>query len=252
MGLVFYGDCGNGGDNGGGIVSNGEELDRIRKAYRNYSQIGITQKKWTSTNPGNQIIWQECKNKMKEILEAHGFFPLTHHRILDIGCGSGRVLETFRQWGASPNNLYGVDLRNKCIEKSKREFPEFTFLVGNAERLNFKDHTFDLVLLFTVFSSILDNRMAFNIAKEINRILITNGAIIWYDFRFNNPINLNVRKMTKKNIQSFFPNFNNYSFKITVLPPLARRLGRYTHLLYPKLAAVPFLLTHYLSILKKP
>lgn len=188
---------------------------------------------------------------MKEILEAHGFSPFAHYRILDIGCGSGRVLETFRQWGASPNDLYGVDLRNECIEKGKREFPEFTLLVGNAERLSFKDHTFDLVLLFTVFSSILDDRMAFNIAGEINRILSTNGAIIWYDLRFNNPANPNVRNMTKNNIQLLFPNFNNYSVKITVLPFLARRLGLYTNLLYPKLASIPFLLTHYLSLLIK-
>jgi ubiquinone/menaquinone biosynthesis C-methylase UbiE len=252
MELGFYADFGNGGDIGGEIVSGGEEINRIKKAYLNYSQRKISQKKWSVINPGNQLIWQECKNKMKEILEDHGFFPLSHHRILDIGCGSGRVLETFRQWGSSPNNLYGVDLRNECIEKGKREFPEFTFLIGNAEYLNFQDHTFDLVLVFTVFSSILDNQMSFSIAKEIDRVLINNGAVLWYDFRFDNPKNLNVRGMTIKNIQLFFPKFNIYPFKITVLPPLARRLGRYTHIIYPKLAAIPFLLTHYLCLLKKP
>jgi hypothetical protein len=39
---------------------------------------------------------------------------------------------------------------------------------------------------------------------------------------------------------------------ITLLPPLARRLGFLTGWLYPTLAAVPWLRTHYIGLLNKP
>jgi hypothetical protein len=103
----------------------------------------------------------------------------------------------------------------------------------------------DMVLLFTVFSSILDHRMAENVATEVRRVLKPGGAVLWYDFRYDNPSNPHTRGMTKRHIRRLFPGFTLNLRTITSLPPLARRLGRATSWLYPVLAAGPFLRTHY-------
>lgn len=76
--------------------------------------------------------------------------------------------------------------------------------------------------------------------------------MIWYHFRYNNPTNPNVRGMTKRLIRRFFPDFRMKLHSITLLPPLARRLGRLTPVLYPVLAAIPPLRTHYLGVLIRP
>ena len=135
---------------------------------------------------------------------------------------------------------------------ARERFPEISFHRANAEALPFPDCSFDLVLLFTVFSSILSREMTFNIASQVRRILRSGGAIVWYDFRFNNPFNPNVRRVVRSAIRELFPQFSLRLQAVTLLPQLARRLGPLTPRLYPVLARIPFLRTHYLGLLIKP
>lgn len=52
--------------------------------------------------------------------------------------------------------------------------------------------------------------------------------------------------------QRLFRDFHMDLQRITLLPPVACRLGPAMRLLYPVLAAVPPLRTHYLALLVKP
>jgi ubiquinone/menaquinone biosynthesis C-methylase UbiE len=135
------------------------------------------------------------------------------------------------------------------IAEVRQRCPDLHFQCANAEQLEFPEASFDLVLLFTVFSSILDGQMARNVACEVTRVLKPGGAVLWYDFRYDNPRNPNVRGMTRRHIGTLFPGFQMHLHTITLFPALARRLGHLTSLLYPVLAAMPPLRTHYLGLL---
>ena len=76
--------------------------------------------------------------------------------ILDIGCGSGWGLSYFHHLGALPENLYGIDIIDERISNAKTNFPNYNFLSGNASNLPYKNQTFDIIYISTVFSSILD------------------------------------------------------------------------------------------------
>jgi len=228
-----------------------DEIRRIIQVYKHYRKDITIQERWNPNNPGNQTILQERHQAMKMILKKHGFWPLKGLRILDVGCGKGDVLASLLQWGAQPENLFGVDLIFEHVMIAKQRYSNLNFQCANAEYLEFKDECFDLVLLFTVFSSILDDITACNIAREITRVLRPKGAVLWYDFRYKNPKNPHVRAMKKYHIYQFFPNFKIHLQTITLFPPLARRLGKFTPLLYPTLSKLPFLRTHYLALLIK-
>jgi len=232
-------------------MENSLEVQRLRSVYEEYNSCGLGRSKWSPSNQGNAAIVRERNQKTLDCLENGGFLPLSARRILDVGCGTGTVLGTFKDWGAKPQNLFGVDLLPERIRRAQERFPEFTFQPANAESLPFADGAFDLVALFTVFTSILDPNMATNVAREIARVLRRGAAILWYDFRFNNPFNRHVRGMTIKSISELFPDFDLRLKPITFLPPLARRMGPMTDFLYPPLARVPFLRTHYLGLLNK-
>jgi ubiquinone/menaquinone biosynthesis C-methylase UbiE len=60
------------------------------------------------------------------------------------------------KYGARPENLYGIDLLDERIEEAKRLSPNIDFRCGNAEELPYEDGLFDIVIQFTVFTSILD------------------------------------------------------------------------------------------------
>ena len=228
------------------------EVQRLKQVYNVYRESQAIQAQWDESNLGNHAILRERQRAIRSLLSTHGFLPLTSCRVLEVGCGSGKVLASLLELGARPENLYGMDLLPERIAEAQKHYPDLQFQCANAEQLEFPNAHFDLVLLFTVFSSILDGQMACNVAHEVSRVLRPGGAVLWYDFRYNNPRNPNVRGMTKRHIETLFPDFHMRLRTITVLPLLARRLGRLTSVLYPVLAAIPPLRTHYLGLLVKP
>jgi SAM-dependent methyltransferase len=228
------------------------EADRLKHVYQEYADRGFGHSKWSRTNRGNQAAWDECGTRMRRLLNERGYLPLGTRRVLDVGCGAGERLASFEQMGARPGNLFGVDLIPERISAARQSYPRIRFEVVNAEALPFEDEAFDLVTVFTVLTSILDRRMAANISREINRVLVPGGAVLLYDFRIRNPLNRHVRGLSRRQIVALFPGFKLSLKTITLLPPLARRLGGLTKLFYPPLSSLPFLRSHYLGILVKP
>ncbi|MEW6301889.1 MAG: class I SAM-dependent methyltransferase [Verrucomicrobiota bacterium] len=228
------------------------EVERLQSVYREYGERGWGQTKWAPANRGNQAMQRERARMLEQLLRDTGCFPLRQRRILDVGCGGGELLAGFEDWGAKPENLFGVDLLAERICRAKANHPRFNFQRANAESLPFEDEWFDLVTVFTVFSSILDPQMTRNVSREISRVLRPGGAVVWYDFRMNNPFNPHVRGIARGEIRRLFSGHDARLRTITLLPPLARRLGVLTPLLYPCLASLPFLRSHYLGVLGKP
>jgi ubiquinone/menaquinone biosynthesis C-methylase UbiE len=228
------------------------ETDRIADVYRAYDASVEVQARRDPLNRGNIRIAKERFRGITGLLGACGLLPLTGKRILDVGCGSGSVLASLVGLGAEARDLYGIDLLADRVETAHRMWPGMTFRCGNAERLDFPDNSFDLVLLFTVFSSIASDDVAHKVAGEVTRILRTGGALLWYDMRYSNPQNPHIRGITRRHLRAFFPDWSTALRSMTLLPPLARRLGPLTAALYPVLAAIPPLRTHYLGVLVKP
>jgi ubiquinone/menaquinone biosynthesis C-methylase UbiE len=123
---------------------------------------------------------------------------------------------------------------------------------GTASELPFPDHSFDLVSQFMLFTSVLDLRMRFQIAEEIDRVLAPGGRFLWYDFAFNNPANPDVRGIHLAEVRKLFPAFSIKSRRITLAPPLGRAIGRLGPALYYLVSKVRPLCTHYMCLLKKP
>ncbi len=227
-----------------------DEVERIKRVYAGYRREERGER-WRLDNPGNAMIYRERQQTMRSLLDEEGFLPLGQRKVLEIGCGGGGVLATLLELGAVPENLYGVDLLEDRIDEARAHYPQMHFECANAEHLPYPDEHFDLVLFFTVFSSIFYERMRFNIAHEAVRVLKPHGGILWYDFRYNNPSNPHVRGMGRQEMIRLFPGFSVKLRPITLLPPLARRMGRLTYSLYPLLSVLFFLRTHYMALIRK-
>ena len=48
--------------------------------------------------------------------------------ILDVGCGNGKWLRTLMEWGATANNLHGIDLLPDRVEKALQVSPNIDFI----------------------------------------------------------------------------------------------------------------------------
>ena len=66
----------------------------------------------------------------------------------------------------------------------------------------------------------------------------------------NNPFNKDVLKMNIDDINYIFPSMERYLKRITVLPPVMRRLGALSKIIYPTLSKIKILNTHYLGLFR--
>ncbi len=228
-----------------------DEQSRLRSVYARYRESDKKQQAWSLGNPGNARILDERSHTVEELLGS--VLPLrADARVLEIGCGSGDVLSGCTRHGIPTNALVGVDLLHDRLIEGRRHHPILSLCCADARRMPFGDGTFSLLLVFTVFSSILDDAFAHVMACEIDRVLEPGGSVLWYDFRYRNPKNPDVRPMTAAGIDRLFPPYVKRQRTITLLPPLARRLGGMTPFLYPLLSTVPMLRTHICGLFTKP
>jgi len=225
------------------------EAERIAQAYRSRDKSAT--RRWDMGNAGNRHILAERRRLTTRLLDRAGWLPLAARRVLDVGSGTGAELAWFREVGARDANLVGIDLLPERVEAARKSYPGLEFHAGNAERLPFPDSSFDVVVACTLFSSILDVGMAASVAGEIQRVMRPGGGLLWYDFRYDSPSNPNVRGVGERRVRALFPNLTGELIRLTLVPPLARRLGPLTPAAYPVLVAFPPLRSHLLGLLRK-
>jgi SAM-dependent methyltransferase len=233
-------------------VSRGEEAARLRKVYREYDSDLATRDRW-GDNIGNRLMLAERDNAVATILRASGLLPWPGGRVLEIGCGSGRNLALLQRLGIPTSALTGVDLIPERIEQARSRLPDVALECADATDLPYESGTFRLILLFTVTSSILDRGVASRLAAEVRRLLMNGGGVLWYDMRVGNPRNPNVRGVNRNEIEALFPDYSIATLRsITLLPPMARQVGRFVPWLYRPLAALPILRSHLIGLFIRP
>jgi colanic acid biosynthesis glycosyl transferase WcaI len=226
------------------------EHDRIRNVYHYYDNSEVEQRKRDMSNPG---VRHNAATRWAVLREAFSRAEIHDGvRVLDVGCGSGgdlqRIAEEFA--GLHPA-LRGVDLLPDRIEHARQSLPGAVFQVGSADRLDYQDKSFDIVIASTMFSSIHDERLAQAAAGEMTRVVADNGVILCYDVRYPNPANPHTRAISRRELRRLFPGAVIRLTAVTLLPPLARRLGVLTTSVYRPLHTLSLLRSHYLAEIRK-
>jgi len=229
-----------------------DEVNEIKERYkRRYNSV--REDKYTLTNPHILMLAQERERKLVRLLKKAGLLPLKDKKILEIGCGIGSNLLDFIRYGAIPGNILGNDLLENRIAVTRERLPGGVRLIcGEASELEVDDDSFDITMQFTVFTSILDDRLQNKIAEKMWRATKPGGYIIWYDFVLPNPRNPDVRAVPLKRVKKLFPQGIFMSKKTTLLPPIAEWVTKRAYFPYGLANAFPFLRMHVLCLIKKP
>ncbi|MCB9883168.1 MAG: class I SAM-dependent methyltransferase [Planctomycetes bacterium] len=99
-------------------------------------------------------------------------------RILDVGCGYGRVAASLRERGHT--NVVGVDL---SIGMLRRAPSTFRHVQGTSLDLPFAEASFDLALLFSVLTTVPQDREQERLVAEVERVLVPGGFVYVSDLR---------------------------------------------------------------------
>lgn len=118
-----------------------------------------------------------AKRMRREIIEQY-VRPRPHERILDVGCGTGTLVEFIPKGIA----YLGVDLSREYIEAAIRRYGDrASFRVGDAGRLSLDpEERFDIVLAFGLLHH-LDDDEAGCLARTIRDLLKPDGRFVTVD-----------------------------------------------------------------------
>ncbi|MHB2205416.1 class I SAM-dependent methyltransferase [Methylobacterium sp. CM6257] len=225
------------------------EIEAIKERYSRRDDG----ERYSLKRPEMIKIVDERKRAVKYYLARRGWHDLSKLRLVEIGCGEGNVLSELLTFGFSPERLVGIELNRDYIVRARRKLPETIGLItGDARTAPIEPSSQDIVLQFTVFSSIADNDFQKDLASAMWRWLKPSGAVLWYDLTVNNPYNPDVRGVPLKQIHSLFPSGRVAFKRITLAPPLARAVCWLHPSVYSMLNSIPALRTHALAWIEKP
>ncbi len=97
-------------------------------------------------------------------------------KILDIGCGTGKILSLYKNLSHEKENLlYGIDISQNMIRIAKTKASDVKFVRANALTLPFKDGSFDFISMIGVLEYLKEKKVALG---EIYRVLENNGKAL--------------------------------------------------------------------------
>jgi len=137
---------------------------KIRK-NRNYKLVA---EGYDKLNLGHNGISEGEEEEAPYVYEKLSLYLIPSSKILDAGCGDGRVLKYFKD-----RNIIGIDISPVNIEKASQYAKCF---VSTIENIDFPNNEFDLVIA-NVVEHLIDIEQGL---KQFHRILKPNGILFLY------------------------------------------------------------------------
>lgn len=236
------------------MAENRNELNAIMSRYA-LRDRKLDAQHYSWLKPEVYLPALEGDRAMLQLFSRIGLHDLSRLSLLEVGCGTGGNLLRLVRWGFDPANLVGNELLPARLADARRRLPAGIRLIeGDACALDCG--RFDIVFQSTVFSSILDDAFREKLARRMWEMTRPGGGVLWYDFCYNNPKNPDVRGVPARAIRALFPESAPVIRRVTLAPPICRRIARLPprlapHL-YSMLNALPLLRTHVLCWIPKP
>ncbi len=232
-------------------MKDSNEIERLRQLYtEQYPTSGIdTSYSWHPRNPISMYYRHAQERALVSMLNELDL-EIREINILDVGSGSGSLLRFLTSLGSNPYSLHGVDLIPERVSVAHKNSPKpINYSVCNAQHLPYPNGSFDLICLFTVFSSIWDDGLKSSVAQEITRVLKDNGYLIWYDMCYSK--SSNTKSISFSEIKSLFPNLEAV-YRKKLNSSLTSKFAKHSFLICEILDRLPFIRkTHNLCLLKK-
>lgn len=202
-------------------------------------------------------VWQSIQERQRATLrlfaETLGWDQLKGRKVIEVGCGTGSALLEFIRLGFDAEDCAGIELIPERAAQARSRLPEaVTVYEGDALGVPYPTQGADIVYQALVFSSLLDDAFQQRLADAMWSWVKPGGGILWYDFVYDNPGNRDVRAVPVSRVRQLFPQAQITTRRITLAPPISRRVCRLTPLAYPVFNALPVLRTHALCWIGKP
>jgi demethylmenaquinone methyltransferase/2-methoxy-6-polyprenyl-1,4-benzoquinol methylase len=130
---------------------------------------------------GQTRVWEEAcietrRNPEERKRRLYIFKIKRNEKVLDLGCGDGLNVNLLYKSGIK--KIVGVDIAPELIKNAKKLTPKAKFYISSAEKLPFKNESFNVVLVDSVFHHLMKYEKALS---EIKRVLKRNGRLCFIE-----------------------------------------------------------------------
>lgn len=222
-----------------------DEHNRIDSVYTDRKKL---ENRYSLSNHGNRFNHEQMLQAVNAIL-LESRIDIPNMNWLDLGSGELTLFEDISALGFDSARSIASDILLWRLLRGRDQKRGHNLVNASARQLPFGDESFDLISQFTMMTSILDSTLKKEISEDILRVLRPGGYLLWYDFRVNNPGNKNTRAIGAEELRELFSPLKANLKTITLLPPLARKIGLVSDRLLKFLNIFPMLRTHYLALI---
>lgn len=226
------------------------ERERIQLEYQRRARE-VRSDLYAPWQPAERFMLDNRNRTAAIMLQLLDVFPKAGDQCLEVGYGTLGWLTELISWGVRESDVHGIEVDPARAAKARASLPAADLRIGDAVELPWDNDSLQLIVASTLFTSILDPNVGRLIADEITRVLAPGGALLWYDFAYNNPRNPNVQGIGRAEIKQFFPTLDGKIRTVTLAPPLTRIIAPRWWTLATFLEAIPLLRTHLIAVLIK-
>ena len=224
------------------------DLERLRDYYEARERQPRLAQRYALTNPAARFLRERRVRAAADAIASIG--ESSSLRVLEVGCGEGGVIGEYVALGVAIANMHGVDVLPFRVAEAHAREPEARLACADGAGLPYRDAAFDLVVQYTAVSSIRDADLRRAMAGEMVRVVRPSGAVLWHDFIFN-PMNPQTVGLRKRDVRALFPDCEIAFRRITLAPPIARRIVPLSWRLAEALENLRIFNSHYFAVIRK-
>ena len=142
----------------------------MKKVYRNEDNESYWDRRWLQARYDAPSF---VDLNIYPIRYAERVISRRNGKILEIGCGLGRIVKHYHSLG---REIVGIERSSVAVAQMQHEAPDLQIHEGDALGLNFQDNEFDVVLAFGVYHNI-ENGLEKGI-REMARVLKSGGEFV--------------------------------------------------------------------------
>jgi ubiquinone/menaquinone biosynthesis C-methylase UbiE len=132
----------------------------LKRVYQDYNRIAPAFSKTRA------FVWPELEFLAELVGPAD--------KVLDLGCGNGRLAGLIRDKGA---DYLGVDPSERMLESARKKYPQQKFLKASGLALPFEKGCFDKIFAVAVLHHIPSRRLRLAFLREAGRVLKRSGLL---------------------------------------------------------------------------
>ena len=114
----------------------------------------------------------------RRLAEIYRFYVTPNMRVLEIGCGDGRLLSNL-----NPSHGVGIDFSEEMINRAKKNHPSLEFIHADAHNLTNLNDTFDIIILSDLVNDLWDVQRVLEQVRRLStprtRIIINFYSRLW-------------------------------------------------------------------------